>query len=375
MNKSKDRINILHLISSLEVGGAEKLLIDLLKNTNPTDDVYYIAVVMNDKVNESLKKELLATNCNVYFLNRKEGHKHPKYLFRLLNIIKQNNIDIIHSHNYGGKAWSMLCKWLNPKLKLVYTIHDTNILNNLSKLNLLLHKKFIDTNIAISNAILKECQEYNINETIQIYNGVNLKNFDVKEKNKKIDNYFNIINISRINHLKKGQDILINALKICKDKGLNFKCNFVGGVYDYSKDSYKYLNTLVKELNLEKEITFLGNRTDICELLSASDLFVLSSKYEGLGLVVLESMSARVPVITSNIDGPAELITHGENGLLFESENHYDLADKILYLYNNRKKMEALSQNAYEYVQRFDIFVMCEKYCDLYKKLNENYGN
>ena len=63
------------------------------------------------------------------------------------------------------------------------------------------------------------------------------------------------------------------------------------------------------------------------------------------------------------------LIEHENNGLLFESENHHDLAEKIMFLYNNREEMKRLAQNGYEYVQDFDISTMCEKYWDVYKSL------
>ena len=364
-----NKINIMQLISSLEVGGAEKLLIDLLKNTDPASDVNFIVVVMNDRVNEALKQELLDTNYNVYFLNRKQGHKHPGYFFELLRIIKKHKINIIHTHNYGSKSWSILCKILNPEIKLVFTVHSMNVFKNLSKLKLFLHKKFIDMNIAISKAVLKNCRDNNIDKVIQIYNGINIQNFSGKEKTSKNPEILNILNVSRINHIIKGQDILIRALEICKNKGLSFECRFVGGIYDYGMDSFEYLKTLVKELNLETEISFLGNRKDISELLSESDLFVITSRNEGLGLVILEAMAACVPVISSNIDGPAELITNEENGLLFESENHIDLAEKIIYLHQNREEMTQLAQEASEYVKIFDISVMREKYYQVYKEI------
>lgn len=372
MNNLTLTINILHLISSLEMGGAEKLLIDFLNNTN-SKDVNFIIVVMNDKVNEELREELLATKHKIYFLNRKESHKHPKYIFQLLNIIKAHNINIIHSHNYGSKSWSILCKLLDPKLKLIFTVHCMGFFKSLSKFKLFLHKKFVDMNIAISKAVLEDSKSYGISKIIQIYNGIDIQKFlnncsDFPKNN----DLLNIIDVSRINHLVKGQDILIKALKECKNKGLKFKCNFVGGVCDYSKESFEYLKILVKDLDLEKEIAFLGNRLDISALLSESDLFILPSRYEGLGLVILEAMAAKVPVIASNIDGPAELITHGENGLLFKNENHSDLADQILYLYNNRKMAECLVNNAYEYVREFDISIMCKKYCELYKDLKND---
>lgn len=370
MHKNNSKINILHLLSSLQIGGLEKLLVDFIKsNKINSTNVNFTVVIMNNKVDDNLKQELLSANCNVYFFNREKGHKHPKYLFRLLNIIKKNNIDIIHSHNYGSKSWSILCKLIKPGLKLVHTIHDSVIIKNLSKINLFIHKKFIDMNIAISKAIYQDCLSNNILKTIKIYNGVNTKNFVIKEKNPENKDILNIINIARITYYKKGQDILIKALKECKNKGMKFVCNFVGGVYEYDIESFEYLKDLVNQLNLTEDIYFLGSRDDITELLSKSDLFILPSRYEGLPISLLEAMAAKLPIIASDISGSNDLIQHEKNGLLFESENHIDLANKILDLYNNQEKMHQLAQKGFYFVQNFDISVMNKKYQNLYKTL------
>lgn len=368
--KDSKKINVLQLVSALKIGGLEKLLVDFIKsNEMNSNDVNFTIVVINDQVDDVLKKELLEAKYNVYFLNRKESHRHPKYLFQLINIIKKHKIDVIHSHNSGSKMWSILCKVFNPRLKLVYTIHDSVIIGGLTKINMFLHKKFIDKNIAISNVIYEDCLKNNIEKTVKIYNGVNLGKFKRIEGEKHTSEVFSIINIARITYQKKGQDVLIKALKICKNNGMDFVCNLVGGVYDYDKESLEYLVDLLKELNLENEIKFLGNRDDIVELLAQSDLFVLPSRYEGLPISLLEAMASKLPVIASDISGSNDLIKSGETGLLFESDNYTDLAEKILYLYNNKKEMEVLAQKAYEYVQEFDISVMNKKYSGIYKEL------
>ena len=357
-------------MSSLQVGGTEKLLIDFIKSSKVnSNDVNFTVVIMNAMVDDELKKELLATNYKVYFINKKSHYKHPKYIFRLLKIVAENNVEIIHSHDFGGKAWSILCKLLNPQIKLIYTIHDSIVIKNLNEINLLIHRFFIDMNIAISENIYKNCIENKLLKSIKIYNGLSVNKFINLEPKQINGEFLKIINVARITYYKKGHDILIKALKECKGRGVKFKCDFIGGVYDYDSESFEYLQKMIKEMDLEDEINFLGNRNDVVELLSGADLFVLPSRYEGLPISLLEAMASKLPVIASNISGSNDLIKHGENGLLFESENHFELADKIIYLYNNREEMNKLAQDAYEHVQGFDISVMCKNYIELYKSL------
>lgn len=355
--------SVMHILSSFEQGGAEKLLLYFLKERTEGMSV----TIMNNQVDDDLGQELLKTGCKVYFLGRMQGHKHPKYLFRLLTIIKENNINIIHSHEDGGMMWSILSKILKPKLKLVYTIHSSPIVKNWSKGMLLINRVFMNMNIAISKDIFNNCVEKKL-AAIQIYNGIDTKRFRPAQGYS--EHSFSMINVGRITHRIKGQDILIKALKECKNKGMEFSCNFVGGeVFNDDRTSFDYLKSQIADLDLSEEVHFWGNREDVPELLAQSDVFILPSRYEGLPLSLLEAMAARLPVIASNISGSAELVEHGKNGLLFESGNHLDLAEKIIYLYDHRKEMERLAQNAYEYVQGFDISVMCEKYWDLYKCL------
>ena len=368
MNTDKKKINVLHLKSAMPQGGAEKLLLYFLSASS--NDV--TVAIINDLVDEYLKQELLKTGYKVYFLNRKEGHKHPKYLFQLLKIIKENKIDIIHSHDYGSMMWSILCKALKPGLKLVYTIHSSGIIKKWNNVMLFINKTFVDMNIAISEDLLNDCVKNNL-KTVKIYNGVDTKKW---KQHIGSTGRFSIITVGRITYKGlityqiKGHDILIKALRECKDKGMEFSCSIVGGDVDIvNNSSIEYLKKLNEDSGLSEEIKFLGNREDVPDLLAQSDLFILPSRFEGLPLSLLEAMAAKLPVIASNISGSAELVEHGKNGLLFESENHLDLADKISWLYDHKDEMSRFAQNAYEYVQAFDISVMCEKYWDLYKSL------
>lgn len=374
MTRVDNKLQVLHLLSSFPVGGIERLLIDLIreKHSNSESDIDFTVVIMNDTVNNEFKNDLLSTGCKVYFLGRKEGHKSPKYIFELMNIIRKHKIDIIHTHNNGSKYWSILCKLFNPGIKLVYTIHDSIILKEqLSAKDLLFHKKFIDMNIAISNSMFKNAFKLGLSKTTKIYNGIDFKKFKTNQKAASCNNsnILNIVNVARITYHKKGQDILVKALKLCKDKGVNFHCNIIGVTFSHDKESYDYLCNLIKESNLESEISFLLNRTDVPELLKQADLFLLPSRYEGMPIVVLEAMAAGLPVIASNIPGSNDIIVHNFNGLLFENENYKDLSEKIIYLYENRATMSLVRQNAFEHLKNFDIAIMLKNYENLYKNL------
>ena len=188
-----------------------------------------------------------------------------------------------------------------------------------------LHRRIIDRNIAISNAVLNECIDRGIGNTTRIYNGIRSeKFFTFKKDSCVIDGEIKLVNVARITHQIKGQDVLIGAAHECRRLGVNVSCSFIGGVYEYDRDSINYLEALAAELQITDKISFLGNVTDVHRQLSNYDIFVLSSRYEGLGLVILEAMAAGLPVIASNIDGPSELIEPWTNGFLFESENELD---------------------------------------------------
>lgn len=376
MAMPENKVHVLHLLSSFPVGGIERLLIDLIKEgcSDAASDVDFTVVIMNDTVNPDFKKDLLATGCNVYFLGRKEGHKSPKYIFELLNIIRRHQIEVIHTHNDGAKYWAILCKFLNPGIKLIYTIHDSIILKEqLSPGEIFLHRQLIDMSIAISNSMFNDALGLGLSKTAKIYNGINLKRFETNRQTSCTESRssegLNIVNVARITYYKKGQDILVRALKLCKDKGIRFHCNIIGVTFEHDKESYDYLQSLIRELGLESDVSFLLDRTDVPELLKQADLFLLPSRYEGMPIVMLEAMAAGLPVIASDISGSNDIIQHNFNGLLFENENYIELSEKIMHLYTNRTEMNAIRQNAFDHLKSFDIAVMLKNYENLYKRL------
>lgn len=358
-------MNILHTIISFNVGGAEKLLVDTLNNWNYDNDSITLCIINNSYKNNMINRMNKRNKLKIEYLNRKSKSKSLKFLKKYMDIIKDNHIDIVHCHDKESIIIASIAKLIYPKLKIYYTIHDTGIYETLGRINVLLDKIFVKKIIAISDAVKQDILSRGIgeNKVTVIHNGIDFLPYEQITKQK--DKYYNIGCVARIQPKKKGQDILINAIKIVKESYPNVRCYFAGGYEEKDKNDMNILEKLIKENQLDKNITFLGSIDNVPEFLGKIDLFVLPSRQEGFGLVVVEAMAARVPVIASNIDGPKEIIGDNKYGTLFECENHIDLANKIISNIESYKNTDDIYNYAKKY---FSINSMIKSIVDIYKQ-------
>lgn len=367
--QNKNRINVLHFRYGFKLGGVEKFILSIIQNTVPEDNIKHHVLVFNDLYDDFLIEELKAAGCEVFIIKKQET-RNPLTVFKLVKILKQYKIDVVHSHDPGGFKWISMCKPFGTSIKQVFTSHDSNIVKDLSKIDKFLLKNIVDKNAAISKSVYAEFKEVSADNTELVYNCINLSKFS--EYKKEIDFHsdeLKIVNVAWLMLPKKGQDILIKALALCRDRNVKFSCDFIGGRAD--DETYDYLNGLVQENNLTDSVRFLGAKLNINELLRNYNLFVFPSRYEGFGLVILEAMASGLPVIANSVDAPKELINHGDNGYLFKKDDSLDLADKICELYNDREKMKQIAENGFEFAQDFDISVMCKKYFEIYRQLTK----
>lgn len=135
------------------------------------------------------------------------------------------------------------------------------------------------------------------------------------------------------------------------------------------------LKQQVLKQGLNQYVTFTGRRSDIPQLLSAADLFILPSLWEGLPLVVLEAMAAKVPVIATNVGGTPEAIIDGETGLLVPPTDSHSLATAIEFLLKNESLCKSLVENGFKKVSiEFSATKVAQKLEDLYFKLLNDTG-
>ncbi len=344
-------MKILHLIFSFNTGGAETMLVDIANEQMSKDEVFLIII------NNSYSKKMffnLDDKVKLIVLNRKPGSRNPLPLFKLNKILYNIKPDIIHCHNEN--LVNTLCPIFRKNL--VVTIHGLGR----QIINLKKYKKIF----AISNGVAQDIKKRGKISPIVIYNGINVERIISKSTYNKC-NVYKIIQVGRLNHEIKGQNLLIKAIKILHDTNeiYNIMVDFIG-----EGSSEEYLKKLVYNYNLSNRVKFLGlkDREYIYRNLCNYDLLVQPSLYEGFGLTIAEAMAAKVPVLVSNIHGPMEIIANGEHGFWFDRGSAESLAESIKNLIEiDEKILRAKIETAFDFVkEKFSIVSTASNYIHNY---------
>ena len=264
-------MKILNIVYTFNSGGVERLIIDstkcLSQNQNNKSDI----CIISEQYEEMLVGEI-SKDVNVFFLKRKKFRK-INYLFQILKIIKDNNIDVLHIHQGGLMKFYFLIKLLKPKIKIFFTVHDTYIYSELSFIDRLISKIICRRIIAISNGVKNNIISKGVSEkkVVLVYNGVDFSKYKMKSISN-IKEPICIYNVARFFPPKKGQDLLISAGKLLIEKGYKIKMYFVGGnISDI--DYIEEMKQLARSFGILEYVEFLGDSHNIPEILQNADIF------------------------------------------------------------------------------------------------------
>ena len=199
-----------------------------------------------------------------------------------------------------------------------------------------------------------------------IYNGTNIQSKITKKENEVL----HFITVGRLAPWK-NIDKIIQAMAILNEKGFNFIFNIVGNGPLNEK-----LKILVKELELENKIFFLGqkNTEELNKIYLDSDIYIQASGYEGLPHVILEAINFNLSIISTPIGGTNEILLDGKNGWILKlkdkkAPDEFDLQEIIYELVDNKTKSNNLIHNAKEYlIENFDEDKNLNKYIELFKQ-------
>jgi len=371
------KIKILYLIDSLNIGGAQKHLISLISHLDKKKYDIHLCAFKSGPLTKEVKK------LNIPFKILDQVRK-PKIFglnnfFSLLKFMKHKKFDIIDTLLFASTTWGIFtAKLSNISYRIAERRNLNHILKNKKRRLLFLRfvnlftDKIIVVSEAVKNCVIKQ-EKLDPMKTKCIYNGVNLKEFDIKINQSKekaklgIKNNDKIIGV--VARLVKEKDYftLIKAFKQVNDKIKNSKLIIVGdGPLKENLEKY------VKKQNLENNIKFLGKRTDIPKLIKIFEIFILSSLTEGFPNVVLEAMAASKQVVATNVGGIPEVVINGKTGILVPPTNPEALANTIIKLIKNPKLREKMGKAGRKRVEKyFTIKKMVKEYEKVYDRLVE----
>tara|TARA_X000000368_G_scaffold159177_1_gene125387 strand:- start:119 stop:1210 length:1092 start_codon:yes stop_codon:yes gene_type:complete len=362
-------MKVCHLINSLNRGGAETHLLELVTAQSNLGMNVDVIVIGKDNSNIfSIKKEI-SNNCRkIYRLRGPRMFNIFSYV-KLQKIIKENKYDIVHSHQPRSDYMLFVIKKLffsKNVFKWIVSIHgkyDSYLHNDFKKIfkiyffNKLVNAwKHADSVIVISD----EVENWLRNHTKAISPHVINYWISLKErKNYKLNSEVNLGFLGRLNKNKGIEDLIdsLNNIKI----DFNFK---IGGF-----GSETYIQFLQQRMNntVEEKSTFLGYVEDQSEFFESIDLFVFPSYSEGLGLVLLEAMSYQKICITRNVE-PMNQFINDDNGYLFSSND--ELKNCIIQAskdINNKKIYNVKIENTKKVLETYDIKNVFPKILEVYK--------
>lgn len=352
-------MNILHIINSFQFGGAENLIVSSIPFFEKSEfDFEFLSITNN--------LDLIEDKSSMSFLNNKTS-KSLQTFFDLYIYFKNNEYDIIHAHLFPTTYFCSLLKKIGViNSKLVLTEHNTHN----RRRDFLLFKPVERTiyNEYEKIVCISKGTELNLNKWLNslkdkteiIYNGVDIEKFNNNHETKNITKKKEI-KIAMVASFspQKDQMTLIKSLKLLPQK---YRVYFAG-----DGDEINNVKKFVNKNNLENRVNFLGNVYNIPEFLKQMDLFVLSSIWEGFGLVVIEAMASKLPVIASNIAGLSEIVNgYGE---IFQKENYKELSDKILKVTRKQSIYNSYVNKSKLRAKDFTIKKMVKNYLNLYNSL------
>ena len=366
-------INILYVLFEFYFGGLENGIVNLINFSSEKFNHHICCLRKKGSLAKRITK-----NVQFHELNMRYGND-LTLPFKIAKIINNNNINIVRAFNEEPFIYS----FLPSKLFHTPIIYYNGGRTFPEKFPRFLIEKFMakyTNNIVVPSLELKhymvEQIGLNCNSINVIYNGIDVVRF----KNSNIDHYRikrdigipeDAVVIGTIGRLVDQKD-LPTFLNIAKRILLNSENYYFLVVGDgHLRSDLKHM---AKDMSIDNRVKFLGIRNDIENIYKILDIFLLTSKWEGMSNVLLEAMANRIPVFATNVEGVRQIITDGKDGFIFNIGDVEGFASKILSL--DKSKANIIGNNGYKKVsENFTIKNMVRQYEKLYLKIcNEKYS-
>lgn len=360
-------MRILHVITSLRTGGAEKLMVDLLPRFR--DMGAEVDLLIFDGTATPFRKALEATGIRVIDFGKGGSVYNPLHAVRLAKLMR--NYDIVHTHNTACQLFGAFGS-LFSKAKLITTEHSSSNRRRGNRLlywlDLWMYSRYnciicIADKTATNLRMHLRRKEHGEDNITTILNGVDVNKYASATPSSELKSGLpegtKAITMVAGFRWEKDQDTAIKALTFLPEE---FHTCFVGdGV------RRKECEQLAEQLGVSNRTHFMGIRSDVANILRASDYIVMSSHFEGLSLSSVEGMSVGKPFLASDVDGLREVVK--DAGVLFPHSDAEALAQEIRMLDADPTYYRNVAEACRKRASQYDISTMANEYLTCYSKM------
>jgi len=360
--------HLAHFVYSLQIGGLEELVLNLVRKTDP--DKYRLSVVVL-REDGPLSAEIEKLGIPVHRLAGGEGFSWS-LVRQLRALLRREKIDLIHTHDLGPLIYGGLAMFLAGNRNVFHTEHsylsqDSPRLRMFERWLSRWARMIIADSADVARVLVEE-QKISRAKVITILNGIDLQRFesaDPRAFRRELGVDRGALLLGTVGRLVpvKNQSLLLRAFARLREKEKKAHLVIVGDGPEGAA-----LQREAVRLKLQRWVHFTGSRRDIPQILASLDLFVLPSLSEGLSLTLLEAMAAGRPVVATRVGGNPEVIEDGHNGLLVTSDDVEELAAALQRLASKRKTLAAglAKQGRRTVAEKFSLEAMVRAYEKIY---------
>ena len=352
-------LRVLHIISNLNQGGAQKFLIELVNSEKYLyeKDIF----VLNQSNKEFFQKD--TESLNIMYSKTKNYWTFRK-LFEIRAIIR--HYDLVHCHLFQAQYLTVISSFfLKNKPLFITTEHSPYNRRRRPIIKLIeiyiysKYKKIITVSDAVRESLVNWIGFRN--RLVTIYNGIQLKRFEGIETSKKTSKYITILMVGRFTAAKNQQQ-LIKAMSFLKD---HYVLSLVGSGELLNKSA-----KLVKDLDLSDRIHFHGFDENVLKYYKSASIYVHLVHWEGFGLSVLEAMAAGLPVLSSKVDSLIDIVK--DTGLFIETNSPKEIASQIETIISNEILYKLMIEKSLKKATKYSIDITANEYMKVYNALVEN---
>lgn len=351
-------MRILHIITSLEIGGAQRLLSDILPIMAQNHEV---TLLVTDDLDNDFSRRVKSAGVRVITTGGIPQHS-PKNIIVLRKLMK--GYDVVHVHLFPMLYWASLAS-LFTSVRLIYTEHSTSNRRRgkwyFRPIEQFIYSRFqcvISISQQTQNALIDWLRtSRNSSRFIVVNNGINLSAFNHLHSQKVYPH--TLVMVSRF-VASKDQETVIRAMALLP--------NDVHVIFVGDGENLAHCKDYTVSLGVADRTHFVGSQLNVASWLAKADIGVQSSHWEGFGLTAVEMMAAGLPVVASSVEGLRQVVEGA--GILFEAGNAQRLADAVSQLLSDTDYYKKIAVQCAARATDYDIRTMVEQYLNVYSSLS-----